>query len=121
LSAPERGLFPPSSDDACKLCEGEDMVTKRIRIRLESMPPHTVLCFRDFWGFDSTPWLSEIEAPTLIVVGKDDRVCTLSMAEEMHRLIPNSRLLVLEDCGHIPMYEKREELNRALEEFIEGE
>jgi len=85
---------------------------------LENMPPHTVLCFKDCWGFDSIPWLSDIEAPTLIVVGKDDKVCPLPRAEEMHRLIPHSRLVVLDDCGHIPMYERREELNRELEAFI---
>jgi len=85
---------------------------------LENMPPHTVLCFKDFWGFDSTAWLSEIKAPTLIVVGKDDKVCPLSVAEEMHRLIPDSRLVILDKCGHIPMYERRVELNRELENFI---
>ncbi len=87
---------------------------------LESMPPHTVLCFEDFWGFDSTHWLPEIEAPTLIVVGRDDKVCPLPRAEEMHHLIPNSRLVILDDCGHIPMYEQQEELNRTLEGFIGG-
>ncbi|HDN79437.1 MAG: hypothetical protein DRI61_07250 [Chloroflexi bacterium] len=86
---------------------------------LESMPPHTVLSFKGFWGFDSTPWLAEIEAPTLIIVGKDDKVCPVSKAEEMHRLIPNSELVVFENCGHISMYEQRDALNKALEEFIE--
>jgi pimeloyl-ACP methyl ester carboxylesterase len=62
--------------------------------------------------------LPYITAPTLILWGRDDQVNALEMGEETHRLIPGSKLIVLENCGHAIPTERTEEFNRAVLEFL---
>ena len=50
-----------------------------------------------------------ITQPTLLVWGEHDRDIPLSEGERLHALIPNSRLVVFENCGHLPQEERPEE------------
>jgi proline iminopeptidase len=58
--------------------------------------------------WDLTPRLSEISAPTLILVGEDDFICPPSRAKIMHERIPNSELVVFEKSGHFAHVEEPE-------------
>jgi pimeloyl-ACP methyl ester carboxylesterase len=40
------------------------------------------------------------------------------VAEEFHKLIKNSELVWMEQCGHAPMMEKPEEFNRLMANFL---
>ena len=51
--------------------------------------------------FDLARCAAPIRAPTLIVGGADDRFYSPSLFAETARLIPNSRLRLVEGCGHI--------------------
>ena len=62
--------------------------------------------------------LSEIAIPTLILHGENDRLLPIRIAERAHRLIPNSRLEVVPDCGHLAPLEHPEAVNRALPQFF---
>jgi proline iminopeptidase len=53
-----------------------------------------------------TPWLGEIQAPTLILVGRDDFICPPSQAAIMHAGIPNAQLVIFEQSGHFPYVEE---------------
>jgi proline iminopeptidase len=59
-------------------------------------------------GWDLTPRLCEVSAPTLILVGRDDFVCPPSQAKIMHEGIPNSELAVFENSGHFTHVEEPE-------------
>jgi len=59
-------------------------------------------------GWDLTPRLGEISAPTLILVGRDDFVCPPSQAKIMHEGIPNSQLAIFENSGHFTHVEEPE-------------
>jgi proline iminopeptidase len=59
-------------------------------------------------GWDLTPRLGEISAPTLILVARDDFVCSPSQAKIMHEGIPNSELAVFENSGHLTHVEEPE-------------
>jgi proline iminopeptidase len=50
--------------------------------------------------FDLRPELKNISAPTLIIAGRHDWICAPEFSEEMHALIPNSDLRILEDSSH---------------------
>jgi pimeloyl-ACP methyl ester carboxylesterase len=63
--------------------------------------------------------LPEIAIPTLILHGKNDRLLPIRIAERAHRLIPNSRLEVVLDCGHLAPLEQPEAVNRALRQFFQ--
>lgn len=62
--------------------------------------------------------LGELDLPALVLWGKQDKTLPVSMAYTFHRKIKNSRLVILEECGHLPMEEKPEECARAMIELI---
>lgn len=61
----------------------------------------------------------ELEVPTLLLWGEADRVVPLWVAEELERRLPDARLEVMEECGHIPPEEKPRESLEILMDFLE--
>jgi pimeloyl-ACP methyl ester carboxylesterase len=70
-------------------------------------------------GYDTRQRLTEIEVPTLIVWGLNDRVVPVEAAVGYHRLIPHSRLEIFERTGHVPMLERPARFNKTLDEFLD--
>jgi 2-hydroxy-6-oxonona-2,4-dienedioate hydrolase len=62
--------------------------------------------------------LSAIKAPTLIIWGREDGVLPLADGERFDKGIPNSELVVFDQCGHGPQLEKATEFNTALLKFL---
>ena len=60
----------------------------------------------------------KIDAPTLILWGRDDHVARLAFGEKLARDLPRARLTVIPRCGHIPMLECTGETAIALTEFL---
>lgn len=56
----------------------------------------------------------QIQAPTLVMWGKQDRLVNVGLAPQVARTIPNSRLLVLDHVGHVAMMERPEVTARAV-------
>jgi 3-oxoadipate enol-lactonase len=67
---------------------------------------------------DSTPLLASIDVPTLIVVGDEDAVTPVKDARAMHDAIPNSRLEVIPEAGHLSNLERPAAFNTALSDFV---
>ena len=67
---------------------------------------------------DSTPLLSSIGVPTLIVVGEDDKATPVSSARTMQAAIRSSRLVIIPGAGHVSNLEQPERFNAALLEFL---
>ncbi len=59
-----------------------------------------------------------ITAPTLVVWGRQDSTNALELGEKTAELIPNSKLVVIEDCDHFVPTERPAEFNKALLEFL---
>ena len=62
-----------------------------------------------------------IRQPTLIIWGQEDTVTPIDDGHALHRSIPDSRLAVVRDCGHVPMEEKPEIFTRLVIEFSDDE
>lgn len=62
--------------------------------------------------------IHRITVPTLLIWGAADGIVPPAHGEEFHRLIPGSRLLVLEQCGHMPQQECPQRFFPALLEFL---
>ena len=58
-------------------------------------------------GWTSLPWLWRLRQPTLILAGTRDPLIHVANAKLMHRLIPNSRLQLVDD-GHLFLLTSRE-------------
>jgi 3-oxoadipate enol-lactonase len=68
---------------------------------------------------DSTPMLSTIRIPTLIVVGDQDAITPPPLSEQMHRDIPGSELVVVNGAGHMSNMEQPASFNAALGRFLD--
>jgi len=62
--------------------------------------------------------LAKITAPTLIMVGAEDAITPVADSEKMYAAIPDSRLVVIENAGHVSNLERTEQFNDALLSFL---
>jgi pimeloyl-ACP methyl ester carboxylesterase len=69
--------------------------------------------------YDFRDRLGDIACPTLIIWGDRDHIVPPSSAEEFGRLIPDSRVVVFEDTGHVPMLEHPDRFNRLVIDFLD--
>lgn len=67
---------------------------------------------------DSRPRLTGITAPTLVIWGAQDSLVAPVDAEDLVHSIPECELVVIEGAGHNPMWDKAEEFNRLVLEFL---
>lgn len=61
--------------------------------------------------------LKKLQMPTLVIHGDFDPV-PVSTAENLHKSIPNSKFILMKQCGHFPYVEKPQEYFDHLEEFL---
>jgi len=61
----------------------------------------------------------QLEVPTLLIWGRQDRIVPLGLGERLVQDLPDARLEVLDECGHIPHEEKPEESFTLLQRFIQ--
>jgi pimeloyl-ACP methyl ester carboxylesterase len=76
--------------------------------------------FKAILDYDFSDRLPEVEHPTLVVWGRNDRIVPVGGAYRYERLIPDSRRLIFEDTGHVPMIERPALFNRLLDDFLTG-
>ena len=67
---------------------------------------------------DSIAMLTRITAPTLITVGRDDRVTPMDGAFAPMRLIKRCELHIFYDCGHWAMIERKDEFESVVLSFL---
>lgn len=62
--------------------------------------------------------LNQIKVPAMLIWGKQDNITPPFVGEKFNELLPDSRLVLVENCGHAPMMERPEEFNHHLETFL---
>ena len=67
---------------------------------------------------DQTALLPSISVPTLVVVGEADALAPVDVAEAMAKAIPNARLEIVPDAGHVANLENPDVFNRVFSEFL---
>lgn len=68
----------------------------------------------DLWRAD----IDKLEHPTLLIWGQEDRVLPLDMAFILLKRIPNADLHVFSKCGHWAQWERADEFNEIVGNFI---
>jgi len=67
---------------------------------------------------DAEPLLAGIKCPTIVLGGRQDTWSTVEVHEQMSTKIRNSRLVVIEDCGHMSTMERPGEVTAAMQEWL---
>jgi pimeloyl-ACP methyl ester carboxylesterase len=67
---------------------------------------------------DAAAYLSQIQCPVLLMVGKQDQWSPVSQHEDMLRLLPNACMEIIEDAGHFAPVEQPGQVVRVLSDFL---
>lgn len=80
--------------------------------------PGFMSALRSMMGHELRSRLELIGCPTLVVWGERDRAVSVRDGHVFSELIPDARLVVFEDTGHIAMVERPAAFNALLEDFL---
>ena len=67
---------------------------------------------------DQQSTLRKVKQPTLIVCGADDVIIPVKRHDAMAQLIPNSKLAILNECGHLPTLEAPSQVSDILSMWL---
>ena len=62
--------------------------------------------------------VGKMDKPVLLFWGRDDTTVPFNHSDKLRKAIPNLEFHAIENCGHIPHYEKPEEVNPILLRFL---
>jgi pimeloyl-ACP methyl ester carboxylesterase len=62
--------------------------------------------------------LKSINCPTLFIFGELDKMVNLEKGKKFAELIPNSKIHIIKNCGHMIMFEKAFEMREKISEFL---
>jgi pimeloyl-ACP methyl ester carboxylesterase len=68
--------------------------------------------------FDRKDNLKNIDVPTLLIAGSDDKTASPKVMERMAKEIGGAEFIVLEGCGHLGPMDQPEAFNKAVEAFL---
>ncbi len=68
---------------------------------------------------DARSVLPLVQCPTLVLCGRQDAWSPVSQHEEIAAAIPQSKLVIVDDCGHMSTVEQPEAVTSALREWLD--
>ena len=74
--------------------------------------------WKDMEKIDLNPQIAKFNFPTLVMTGRFDINVAPSIAYKIHQMIPNSKFVVFDECGHLPFYEQQKKFVQTMEEFL---
>lgn len=67
---------------------------------------------------DHSDLLTKIQCPTLLIASKNDKVMPNARSEHMAENIKDSKLVYIENCGHMAPLEQPDIINRILSSWL---
>lgn len=68
---------------------------------------------------DQRATLARFTGPALVLMGTHDKLCPRERHDEMHALMPQSRLQIIDGAGHLPTLENPKHTTAALARWLE--
>ncbi|MEL7067655.1 MAG: alpha/beta fold hydrolase [Cyanobacteria bacterium J06581_3] len=62
--------------------------------------------------------IAQVSMPTLVLWGRQDKILGTKDAARFEQVLPNSQLIWIEDCGHVPHLEKAERTAEQITVFL---
>jgi len=90
-------------------------MAERTGVEVYARQQGAIMSRRDF-----RPLLRHVDVPTLVLCGRDDQITPLDCSEEMAAAIPEAKLVVLEDCGHMSTLELPEAVSAAMKKWLQA-
>jgi pimeloyl-ACP methyl ester carboxylesterase len=89
-----------------------------LRVQLQMPSWAAVASYHAYLQTDLVDDLPAVTVPVLQIMGAADPVMPLAGADWLQERLSDARLVVLQDCGHYPMFEAPDALDAALLEFL---
>jgi pimeloyl-ACP methyl ester carboxylesterase len=89
----------------------------------EMMKCSAEVIYKDFSAcdrFDIMGSINTLSFPALIMCGAEDALTPPKYSSYLNSKIEGSKLVLIEDAGHMVMIEKPDQVNRAIELFVKG-
>lgn len=116
------GIFPWIYSN--EFLEDSQKVKQAMEAALRDPHPQSIVGYRRqleaLKQFDSSSWLHNINAPTLIINGMEDILCPHD-SEKLAKGIKGAKLINFPQMGHVPLIEESEEFNNFLIHFFHME
>ncbi len=68
--------------------------------------------------YDMVSDADNVKIPVLLLVGKYDGINPPEESEKLHKILPTSKLEIIDDAGHIAYLEKEEEVINLIDSFL---
>ncbi len=68
---------------------------------------------------DLSARLSEFSLPVLVITGDDDRIVPTAQSIRLSAELPNAKLVVIPEAGHVPHEEKPQDFMQAVRDYLE--
>lgn len=68
---------------------------------------------------DQSETLSSFRGPALVLMGRHDALCPLERHQAMHAMMPQSRLAIIDEAGHLPTLEQPDATQAELIRWLE--
>jgi pimeloyl-ACP methyl ester carboxylesterase len=81
-------------------------------------PVHIRQIFKELTGYDQRPELGQIVGPVLLVRGQKDGFVPDYCVEDLFRCLPDSKIVRMPECGHLPYLEQSISFNRIAAAFL---
>ncbi len=119
----KKGLPLFLSRRAAQRCfENDDLISEKALTRTNRIwnaegNIDALFALASFSEFPSDENIKKIQVPTLIIWGKQDNLIPAEHAARFHHDIKNSAVVVVDHCGHVPMMEQPEKVERAFSDW----
>ena len=99
-----------------------DILDQAVALRMKNPQPLYAFLrqFAACNAFDINNRARTIAQPTLIILGKDDPIFPIPLADDYKKTLPDVKMIVYENCGHAIQLEKAGELIHDIREFLIG-
>ncbi|MEM7440721.1 MAG: alpha/beta hydrolase [Pseudomonadota bacterium] len=100
------------------IAEHPDLVDRRLKQVIGTPADVFLNVFRIYAGTEMSPWLHEVEAPSLVLTGENDGGCNPRLNRLIDAALPNSELVILRELKHSILLEAGEEVATHVIRFV---
>lgn len=99
-----------------------ELTDQAVRLRMKNPQPlhGFIRQFAAAHVFDINDRAQNMTQPTLIILGRDDPIFPIPLAEDYQKILPKAKMIIYENCGHAVLLEKAEQLSCDMREFLKG-
>ncbi len=72
------------------------------------------------WSLQLPAMLKLVETPTLVIWGEEDQIVPIDSGRQYSEILPNSRLQIVEEAGHVVELEEPERVAELVTSFVRG-